>query len=129
MSLPDKEKMAAIAVTRFGLGPRPGELDAARADPRGWLKGQIQASGADQPATALPNSAERIVTYREMTQDRKALQEQQAKMAGQPEMAAKLAEQMKALQGRGEASGVQDETLARVQIGRASCRERVFVGV
>ena len=30
-----------IAVLRFGLGARPGELSATGADPRGWLKQQI----------------------------------------------------------------------------------------
>ena len=44
-----KDMMAAIAVTRFGLGARPGELDEARGDPRGWLKAQIRRQGADQP--------------------------------------------------------------------------------
>jgi uncharacterized protein (DUF1800 family) len=40
---------AAIAVTRFGLGARPGEIDDARRDPKGWLTAQITRSGADQP--------------------------------------------------------------------------------
>jgi uncharacterized protein (DUF1800 family) len=31
-----------IAVLRFGLGARPGDLAAASADPRTWLKSQIQ---------------------------------------------------------------------------------------
>ena len=30
-----------IAVIRFGLGARPGDLSAAAADPRGWLRAQI----------------------------------------------------------------------------------------
>ena len=33
---------AEIAVLRFGLGARPGDLGAAAADPRAWLKAQIQ---------------------------------------------------------------------------------------
>jgi uncharacterized protein (DUF1800 family) len=46
---------AAIAVTRFGLGARPGEIDDARRDPRGWLSAQIRREGADQPVpTAYP---------------------------------------------------------------------------
>lgn len=32
---------AAIAAGRFGMGARPGDLDAIAADPRGWLKGQL----------------------------------------------------------------------------------------
>ena len=38
----------AIAVHRFGLGGRPGEIDKASADPRGWLKAQV-ATEAQQP--------------------------------------------------------------------------------
>ena len=34
---------AEIAVLRFGLGARPGDLAAASADPRAWLKSQIQS--------------------------------------------------------------------------------------
>ncbi len=33
---------AEIAVLRFGLGARPGDLAAAAPDPRAWLKSQIQ---------------------------------------------------------------------------------------
>ena len=36
----------AIAATRFGLGARPGEIEAAAADPRGWLKAQIRPDAA-----------------------------------------------------------------------------------
>ncbi|MCP4805242.1 MAG: DUF1800 domain-containing protein [Proteobacteria bacterium] len=32
---------AFTAATRFGLGPRPGELRAIGGDPRGWLKAQL----------------------------------------------------------------------------------------
>jgi uncharacterized protein (DUF1800 family) len=35
---------AFIAVTRFGLGARPGELAQAGRDPHGWLKRQIAAA-------------------------------------------------------------------------------------
>ena len=34
MPLADQEMRAAIAVTRFGLGAKPGELDEARKDPK-----------------------------------------------------------------------------------------------
>src|SRR5262245_26977555 len=30
------------AATRFGLGPKPGELARLRSDPRGWLKEQLR---------------------------------------------------------------------------------------
>ena len=35
---------AAIAVNRFGLGARPGELARAEKDPRGWLERQLKDS-------------------------------------------------------------------------------------
>ena len=50
MSLRDPSLDGAIAVTRFGLGARPGEIEAAAADPQGWLRSQIRAEGADIPA-------------------------------------------------------------------------------
>ena len=33
----------AIAVTRFGLGARPGEIETASQNPKTWLKGQINS--------------------------------------------------------------------------------------
>lgn len=57
---------AFIAVHRFGLGAKPGELDAATADPRAWLKRQLAAGpAADAPAgsagdPALPSGAARM---------------------------------------------------------------------
>jgi uncharacterized protein (DUF1800 family) len=36
----------AIAATRFGLGARPGEIEAAASDPRGWLKAQVRPDAA-----------------------------------------------------------------------------------
>ena len=36
----------AIAATRFGMGARPGEIDAAASDPRGWLKAQFKPDAA-----------------------------------------------------------------------------------
>ena len=61
---------AAIAVTRFGLGARPGEIAAAKSDPRGWLHAQIAPAGADAPTlngAALPDLRQRFdgfATYR-----------------------------------------------------------------
>ena len=55
----------AIAATRFGLGAKPGEIAAAQADPRGWLKAQIIPTGADQPPGVLPNSRDRFNAYTE----------------------------------------------------------------
>lgn len=54
---------AAIAVTRFGLGARPGELQRASADPRGFLKAQIRREGAPQPQGDLRSTAEMMDAY------------------------------------------------------------------
>jgi uncharacterized protein (DUF1800 family) len=45
-----------IAVLRFGLGAKPGELSAAGADPRGWLKQQISGAVPLVSAEPLPRS-------------------------------------------------------------------------
>jgi len=62
---------ASIAVTRFGLGARPGEIDAARTDPKGYLKAQIRPSGADQPAGTFQSSAAHFVAVREYQMQRR----------------------------------------------------------
>lgn len=66
---------AAIAVTRFGLGARPGELEAARSDPQGWLRAQITPAGADiprapggQPLPSTPDRMASFFAYREAVQ-------------------------------------------------------------
>ncbi len=53
MALPDRDLQAAIAVTRFGLGGRPGEIAEARGDPQGFLAAQLSAPAA-RPGRALP---------------------------------------------------------------------------
>jgi uncharacterized protein (DUF1800 family) len=45
-----------IAVLRFGLGARPGDLDAAAADPRGWLRAQTRGTLALAGTTPLTPS-------------------------------------------------------------------------
>ena len=72
MALADNELKAAIAVTRFGLGARPGELDNARRDPAGFLKAQIRREGADQLEGASPSTGERMGAFRDYQQDRRA---------------------------------------------------------
>jgi uncharacterized protein (DUF1800 family) len=63
VSLPPTEMMAAIAVTRFGLGARPGEIAAARGDPRGFLTDQIRPQGADQPQAGAETSTQRLSDF------------------------------------------------------------------
>lgn len=116
MALTDNEMMAAIAVTRFGLGGRPGELEAARGDPKGFLKAQIRPEGADQPAGDLPDSAERLADMREYRQAKRMARRAPQEM------------QKSAVQAlRKEASAVRDEFDARLSLAigtQAAFRER-----
>ena len=54
---------AAVALTRLGLGARPGEIDRVAADPRGWAMGQIRPQGAPQPSGKFADTAERVAQY------------------------------------------------------------------
>jgi len=50
------DKFAVIAVNRFGLGAKPGELRAAADDPRHWLKSQLRPGAAgDAPELRTPD--------------------------------------------------------------------------
>jgi uncharacterized protein (DUF1800 family) len=89
MSLPsDNEMTGAVAVSRFGLGARPGELTAAVADPKAWLKAQIDRQGADQPPGLLPNSRDRFQAYLAARIDAQGLKREAAAVAEQQAMAA-----------------------------------------
>ena len=69
------DQQASIAVTRFGLGARPGEIDQARDDPAGFLKAQIRADGAEQPQGVLETSSQAaagFATFQMARRDAKA---------------------------------------------------------
>lgn len=76
MAAPDRDLAGAVAVTRFGLGARPGEIAEAARDPRGWLKTQIRREGADQPQTNGESAAHRIADLREFQQQRQMARRQ-----------------------------------------------------
>jgi len=110
------DQMAAVATSRFGLGARPGEIDAARADPRGFLKNQIRREGADQPAAELPDSAERLTNYRQFQQMQRQAEQAQP---DRPDPAMAM--------NRREAVGGAEEFGARARIAvttQAAFRER-----
>jgi uncharacterized protein (DUF1800 family) len=71
LSLPPNEMMAAIAATRFGLGARPGEIAAAKGDPRGYLLAQIRPQGADQPRADAESSAQRLAEFRDYQMEKR----------------------------------------------------------
>ena len=74
MALPSQPDLnAAIAVTRFGLGARPGEIEAAAADPQAFLKAQIRPEGADQPEGRLAPSSENIAVFQGLRRERREL--------------------------------------------------------
>lgn len=110
-----RELEAAVAVTRFGLGARPGEIAAATGDPRGWLRAQIRRQGADQPqldGAPLPDMRARFV---ELVSYRQAV-----KAAGADMDARRMA-------GQGLNDNNVAEMLARAQLAAAtpaSFRER-----
>jgi uncharacterized protein (DUF1800 family) len=72
----DAATLAAIATNRFGFGARPGELAAARSDPRGWILQTLRrpyrppeelaglASGQELLAAFLAIRAERAAERR-----------------------------------------------------------------
>jgi uncharacterized protein (DUF1800 family) len=58
---------ACIAASRFGLGPRPGDLAAIAGDPRGWLAGQLERPDSmPAPLAKLAPSAARLAGLRRL---------------------------------------------------------------
>lgn len=77
--------LPAIAVNRFGLGARPGELAAAGSDPRGWLIAQLKESPPVLRESGLRSSESIIAeTLGILREQRKA---QRADGAADPERA------------------------------------------
>lgn len=70
---------ASIALTRLGLGARPGEIAGSRHDPRGFLLAQITPAGASQPQPGASGSSERLADFRAYQQQRKL-----TRQAGEP---------------------------------------------
>jgi uncharacterized protein (DUF1800 family) len=62
-----------VAANRYGLGARPDELHAVGADPRGWLRKQVEGR-RPVPAefSSLPSSREVFELYSDLRQDRAA---------------------------------------------------------
>ncbi|WP_293907952.1 DUF1800 family protein [Phenylobacterium sp.] len=65
-----RELDGAIAVTRFGLGAKAGEIAAASKDPRGSLRAQIRREGADTFATGGETSTQRLAEFRDYRRQR-----------------------------------------------------------
>jgi len=125
MTAPDRDLQAAIAVTRFGLGARPGEIAAAAHDPQGWLRAQIRATGADLPQGNGETAAQRIADLRQF-QDQRRMAKQEAGDGGGQAAATAARDPVKLAQKLLRDDTAQD-FLARAQLGattEAGFRER-----
>jgi uncharacterized protein (DUF1800 family) len=69
---------AEIAVIRFGLGARPGDLAAAAGDPREWLRSQTRGAVALAGNTALEPSAKIFAAVVAAREERQAMQREAA---------------------------------------------------
>ena len=65
----DNRLNAAIALTRFGMGALPGEIDRVAANPREWMEAQVRGSGAPLPAGAFPSSTDQVEAFLAYRQD------------------------------------------------------------
>ena len=112
----DRNLQGAIAVTRLGLGARPGEFAAAASDPRGWAAAQVREAGADDPSSHAAATARRFGELRNFQAQRR-----DARQAGEARDAAvKMA-------GRALRDEVADDFLDRIRLAAAtdaSFRER-----
>jgi uncharacterized protein (DUF1800 family) len=68
---------AAIAASRFGLGPRPGDLDRIAADPQGWLAAQL-ADPTRMPAALAGDgpAGDQLAQLRQLLLNRKTQPEE-----------------------------------------------------
>jgi uncharacterized protein (DUF1800 family) len=121
VGLPDHEMMAAVAATRFGLGAKPGEIEAVGRDAKGFLKSQIRASGADQPAGPSDTSGHRLNAFREAREERRVERVERAADAraaaqapGQPGDSANMAAQAGPPDRRADAAVLRQQQVGRV---------------
>ena len=74
------EALAALALHRFGMGPRPGSLRAIASDPRGAMLADLDKPGAGQVSSVgLPTSAQAFRAVAEFTAERQARQKLDAR--------------------------------------------------
>lgn len=100
-----------IATNRFGLGARPGEIAAARSDPRGWLEAQIGPLAFD----TTPGSAAAVLRELPREMPARKRQSEQAKALARRELQA----------ARKRVSGIGNR-LARDTLVKAIASDRPF---
>ncbi len=69
--MPDSHA-AAIATNRFGLGARPGEIEACAGDPRAWLQAQLKGPAPLIQDTGLHSSAAMIIAIEKLRAQNRA---------------------------------------------------------
>ncbi|WP_439471193.1 DUF1800 domain-containing protein [Brevundimonas sp.] len=122
---PSRSLDAAVALTRFGMGAKPGEIAAVSADPRGWLEAQAGPQGAPQPQGEFETSEARLEQYRdyqrETAQARMARREAEPTpaMTGEaaPPSQAEMALDARRASRRDLVQDTAREFLARAQLG------------
>ena len=96
MSRAIQDLKAAIALTRFGLGARPGELQSAALDAEAWLEDQIVGSGGDLSLADSSLSRQRLLALVQNQAEEKAIQTSGLK----PEQAAEKLGHEKSIKSR-----------------------------
>lgn len=76
MNPASKASAAAIAVNRFGLGARPGELSAAGTDARAWLLRQLEGAPPALEGAGLQASAKTLGRVIELRNEKRAAESQ-----------------------------------------------------
>ena len=88
----DAELNSAIALTRFGLGARAGEIEklaGSIGDASGWLEAQIQPSGAAGPQGRFENSTDRMQAFLDYQGEARTVRQERREAApGTPQGAA-----------------------------------------
>jgi uncharacterized protein (DUF1800 family) len=101
---------AALALHRFGLGPRPGSIAAIEADPRGALIAELERPTASlDAASALPPSAKALRTVADFN----ARQQAKAIVAKREKEKEAKRQQMSEAPAMVEAAGQGDEMAAK----------------
>src|SRR6266702_4392073 len=99
---------AALALHRFGMGPRPGSITAIEADPRGALIAELDRPAISELAAAnLPSSAKayRAVTDAFAKRQAKAIVDKKEQDPKRQQMAEASAMMEGAAQGQGQGTG------------------------
>ena len=86
----DAEVNSVIALTRFGMGARAGEIDrlaGSHADARDWLTAQITPTGSPVPPGRLADSANRMQTFLAYQAETRQTRAERAEPAAAPDTA------------------------------------------